>query len=111
MAGDVIRTFNGGDLLDGRDLARKAVQAPVGSDAVLGIYRGGQAEIVHVTMQALPEAAPIVLNNDGPPTLGLELASRQENGGRLVPVAAVDPGRTAADRGIQKGDIIILVQP
>jgi serine protease Do len=111
MVGDVIRTFNGMDVLDPRDLARKAVQAPVGSDAVLGIYRGAQVESVHVTMQALPEAAPIVLNNDWPPTIGLELASRhEENGAQLVTVAAVDPVGTAADSGIQKGDIIVRVQ-
>ncbi|MGD0434436.1 MAG: PDZ domain-containing protein [Acetobacteraceae bacterium] len=56
-------------------------------------------------------ASPIVLNNDGPRTLGLELASaRGENGQPIVTVASVDPVGSAADSGIQKGDIVAKVQ-
>ncbi len=33
--GDVITTFNGEQVSDPRDLARKAAAAPIGSDAVL----------------------------------------------------------------------------
>ena len=57
-AGDVIRMFNGETVLDPRELARKAVQAPIGSDAALQIFRGGDIFTVHVTMQAMPEAKP-----------------------------------------------------
>jgi serine protease Do len=110
-AGDVIRTFNGQIVLDPRDLARKAVMSPIGSDATLEIYRGGALQTVHVTMQALPEAKPIVLDDDGPRTLGLELVSEQrDNGDRMVKVASVDPAGTAADSGIQKDDLIVEVQ-
>ena len=38
--GDVIRMFNGQKVLDPRDLARKAAQAPIGSDAERKICRG-----------------------------------------------------------------------
>jgi serine protease Do len=111
QAGDVIRNFNGKTVLDPRDLARMAAARPVGSDAALEIYRGGENETVHVTMQAWPEAKPVVLNNDGPRTLGLELASgRGENDKPIVTVASIDPAGTAADSGIQKGDIIVEVQ-
>jgi serine protease Do len=109
--GDVIRMFNGETVLDPRDLARKAVKTPIGSDATLEIWRSRVIETVHVTMQALPEAKPIVLDDDGPRTLGLELVSGQlDNGDRVVKVASVDPGGTAADSGIQKGDVIVEVQ-
>jgi serine protease Do len=109
--GDVIRMFNGEIVLDPRDLARKAVKAPIGSDAALEIWRSRVIETVHVTMQALPEAKPIVLDDDGPKTLGLELVSGQlDNGDRVVKVASVEPDGTAADSGIQKGDVIVEVQ-
>jgi serine protease Do len=109
--GDVIRMFNGETVLDPRDLARKAVRTPVGSDAVLDIWRSRVIQTVHVTMQALPEAKPIVLDDDGPRMLGLDLVSGQlDNGDQVVKVASVDPLGTAADSGIQKGDVIVEVQ-
>jgi serine protease Do len=110
-AGDVIRTFNGETVLDPRDLARKAARAQIGSDAELGIYRAGTSQTVHVPIQALPEAKPVVLDNEGPRTLGLELTSgRGKNEQPIVTVASIDPTGTAADSGIQKGDIIVEVQ-
>ena len=110
-AGDMIRTFNGETVLDPRDLAREAVKTPIGSDAVLGIYRDGKIETVHVTMGAIPEASPIVLNDAGPQFLGLNLVSGQRgNGAPLVKVDSVDPTGTAAASGIQAGDVIVEVQ-
>ena len=110
-AGDVIRSFNGHPVPDPRALARLAAASPIGSDATLELFRGGASETVHVKMQALPEAKPVVLHEDGPQTLGLELASgRGENDNPIVTVASVDPIGSAARSGIQKGDIIIEVQ-
>jgi S1-C subfamily serine protease len=77
----------------------------------LEICRGGVRETVHVTIQAWPDAPPLVLNNDGPRTLGLELSGgRGANDRPIVKVASVDPNGTAADSGIQKDDIIVEVQ-
>jgi S1-C subfamily serine protease len=109
--GDVVRTFNGQKVLEPRDLARKVANAPIGSDAVLEIYRSGVLESTHVTIQAWPEAPPIVLSNDRQRTLGLELVSGHgENGKPIVTVASVDPAGTGAESGIQKDDIIVEVQ-
>jgi len=109
--GDVIRAFDGQPVLDPRDLARKAARAPIGSDVALERCRAGVIETVHVTIQAWPEAKPIVLDNDGPHTLGLRLASgRGQNGEPIVTVADVEPTGTAANSGIQKGDTIVEVQ-
>jgi serine protease Do len=108
--GDVILTFNGDNVLDPRDLARKAARAPIGSDAELQLDRGGMRETVHVTIQEWPEA-----KRNPPPEgmhqkLGLDLASEQRDGKQRVTVVSVDPTGTAADSGIQKGDIILEVQ-
>ena len=109
--GDVIRTFNGEPVLDPRDLARQTVQAPIGGDAALEICRGGQRQIVHVTIQSWPDAIPLTLNSDAPRTLGLELVSgRNAKDQPIVKVASVDPNGTAADSGIQKDDIVVEVQ-
>jgi serine protease Do len=109
--GDVIRSFNGQEVLDPRDLARQAARAPIGSDAVLVVCRDGVFQTVHVAIQAWPEAKPIVLNDDGPRKLGLELASGPgDDGAPTVTVASVDPKGTAAASGIRQGDVIVAVQ-
>jgi len=111
LAGDVIRTFNGETVLDPRDLARAAARTPIGSDVPLEICRRGEKQIVTVTIHAWPEAKPGVLNNDGPRNLGLKLtSSRDDKGQPIVTVASIDPTGTAADSGIQKGDIIVEAQ-
>jgi serine protease Do len=110
-AGDIILTFNGEKVWDPRDLARKAARAPIGSDAVLQIDRGGVQETVHVTIQAWPEAKIPAAPEGMHKKLGLDLIGEQRDGGKaLVVVSAVDPTGTAADSGIQKGDIILEVQ-
>jgi serine protease Do len=111
LAGDVIRMFNGETVLDSRDLARMAAKTPIGSGVPLEICRRGVKEIVNVTIHAWPETKPGILNNDGPKTLGLELVSaRGDKGQPIVTVASIDPSGTAADSGIQKGDIIVEAQ-
>jgi S1-C subfamily serine protease len=63
---------------------------------------------VHVTVQAWPEATPVVLKDDGQRQLGLQMVAAENDKG--VMVASVDPIGTAADSGIQKGDIIVEIQ-
>jgi serine protease Do len=111
MPGDVIRTFEGQQILNPRDLTRKVAREAPGSDAVLGIYRSGVLESAHVVIQAWPEAEPIVVDDDGPQNLGLELGSgRDESNNPIVIVTSVDPNGTAASSGIRKSDIIVEVQ-
>ncbi len=109
--GDVIRSFNGHPVEDPRGLARQAAASPIGSDAALELLRGGATETVHVTIQALPEAKPVVLRDHGPQTIGMELTSAPgDNNQPTVIVASVDPAGPAARSGIQKGDVIVEVQ-
>jgi serine protease Do len=108
--GDVIRSFNGETVWDPRDLARKAASAPVGSDAMLGVSRVGADETVHVTIQRWPETKPVAVG-ERHQQVGVQLASTVgENGQPVVTVASVETSGTAADSGIQKGDIIVEIQ-
>ena len=107
--GDMIRSFNGEKVWDPRDLARKVARAPVGSDATLGVSRVGADEIVHVTIQRWPKSKPAL--GERQRKVGVELASTVgENGQPVVTVASIDASGTAADSGIQKGDIIVEIQ-
>jgi len=109
--GDVIMTFNGKKVWDPRDLARKAALAPIGSDVALEVFRAGTTDTVHVTIHRWPEAELTALGAGVQRKLGLQLASGQgEDGHPIVTVESIDPTGTAADSGIQKGDIIVEVQ-
>jgi serine protease Do len=110
--GDVILEFNGKKVWDPRDLARKAAWAPIGSDAELLICRSGKQQTVHVKVQAWPEGGSVLAAvSKLQQHLGLQLASESREGGKsVVMVAAVDPTGTAADSGIQKGDVVLQVQ-
>jgi len=109
--GDIVLSFNGEKVLDPRDLARRAAWAPIGSDAVLELCQNGVHATVHVTIHEWPSATPVVLRDDGQRKLGLQLTSAPgDKGEPMVAVASVDPMGTAADSGIQKGDVIVEVQ-
>jgi serine protease Do len=111
MSGDVILSFNGQEITDPRDLARKAAWAPIGSEAELGLWRQGVHETVHVKIHEWPQDHSADSKDDPPKTLGLQLASaRGDKNEPVVSVASVDPAGAAADSGIQTGDIIIKVQ-
>jgi serine protease Do len=105
--GDVIVAFNGRPVTDPRDLARKAGVSPIGSDAALEIFRGNARQVVHVKILGYPEEAPPDLERSKPHAVGLDLAAASGQG---VMVSGIDPMGTAADSGIQKGDVILQVQ-
>ena len=105
--GDVILTFNGLTVADPRDLARKAGVTPIGSDAALGLARMDQRMVVHVKVQGYPEETPPDPGRFKAQSVGLTLAAVPDQG---VTVTGLDPLGTAADSGIQEGDIILQVQ-
>ncbi len=105
--GDIILSFNGQAVSDPRDLARKAAQAPIGSDAALEIFHDGQRSVVHVPVQAWPEGKLPVISDIAPRSLGLGLTTGPRGG---VLVASIDPTGSAASSSLQKGDIIVRVQ-
>jgi serine protease Do len=110
QAGDVITTFNGQQVLDPRDLARKAARSAIGGDAVLELHRRDQIETVHVKIETVPEVTPVALT-EKPRAPGLTLTTEKlSNGNRLVKVDSVDPIGSAAESGIRKGDILVEIQ-
>lgn len=111
--GDVIRTFNGEVVTDPRDLARKAARAPIGSTVRLGICRSGTIMAVNVPILAYdPHPQPIQEPGPPPKMLGLQFSAAEGSDGtvRGVAVSAIDPTGSAADSGLQTGDIILRVQ-
>jgi serine protease Do len=112
--GDVVTAFDGQPVQDPRDLARKAVQTPVGTDVALEVFRDGKTRTVHFTIQPWPEAKlppPLDLSHW---QLGLHLAPAPKGGsaggaGGMI-ITAVDPTGTAAASGLQKGDVVLRVQ-
>ncbi|MDT5278451.1 MAG: serine protease Do [Mycobacterium sp.] len=107
--GDLILAFDGQPVLDPRDLARKLVRTAIGSSATLEILHNGARRTVQVTVQGWPEAN---LPHPGPAAqrhLGLEFAPAAP-GTPGVTVTLIDPTGTAADSGIEKGDLILRVQ-
>lgn len=108
--GDVIRTFNGQTVTDPRDLARKAAWAPIGGMATLGLCRGGEMMSVQVPILPFEQDAPVGELPPPPPTkLGLAFAAA-DNAVPGVTVVTIDPSGSAADSGLQKGDVILRVQ-
>jgi serine protease Do len=107
--GDLILAFDGQPVLDPRDLARKLARTAIGSSATLEILHNGARRTVQVTVQGWPEAN---LPHPGPAAqrhLGLEFAPAAP-GTPGVTVTLIDPTGTAADSGIEKGDLILRVQ-
>jgi serine protease Do len=108
--GDIVLSFNGQPISDPRDLAKKAAWAPIGSDAMLELNRGGEMHSVQVTIHAWPQEQPRV-NPVSERSLGVNLVSASlANGTKKVMVDSVDPNGTASDSGIQAGDIVVEVQ-
>jgi serine protease Do len=107
--GDLILTFNGQPVLDPRDLARKLVRTPIGSSAMLEVLHSGARQTVQVTIQGWPEATLPRAEAGAHRHLGLRFVPAPV-GTPGVTVASIDPTGTAADSGIEKGDLILRVQ-
>ncbi len=105
--GDLIVSFNGQKVWDPRDLARKAAQAQVGSEAELGIFRDHATIVARVPIAAWPEGKPSAIDDRAPHNLGLTLAADPDGS---VRVDSVDPNGSAASSGIEKDDVLVRVQ-
>jgi serine protease Do len=113
-AGDVILSLDGTAIVDSRDLARKVASENPGKAASLQIWRDGKEQTLGLAVAALPsEPSPKAAHADqGQPRLGLALAPAAQvagAGSEGVAVVSVDPEGTAAEKGIQPGDVILAV--
>jgi serine protease Do len=122
LAGDVILTFDGSDVVDTRGLVRVVGYAPVGKAVEVVIFRDGEAQTILVTLgrreeaeAAIPASAPADDKPIEKDLLGLTIAEmtdelREQLGleaateGLVVKEVAEDS--EAFDKGLRAGDLI-----
>jgi serine protease Do len=120
--GDVILRFNGHPIDDSHRLPRMVADTPIDSKAELTVYRDGREQALTATVARLEaqSAKPERRHESAaePGSLGLSLAPLTaetraelglEAGSTGVLVRGVDPGSDAAERGIEPGDVILMV--
>ena len=112
-SGDTILKVDGTDISDARDLAKVISRVIPGKVVKLSIIRGGKAETVPVTLDAMPNdpqmasAKAEVPKSGSLSAYGLEVATADDGAG--VKVTKVDPKSDAAERGLKEGDVILEV--
>jgi serine protease Do len=115
--GDVILSYNGMNIKNGRDLARAVANTSAGQTANLTVWRDGHERTMAVTIatQQPQQTAAASAEQSGNERVGMELAplsqdTREQLGlgpsAHGVVVAKVQPGSRADESGIQSGDLI-----
>lgn len=115
VAGDVITQVNGQEVASPRELARLIGAVTPGKAVDVTVWRNGKSEAISVDLGTLPGSdKKASADEQSAPSEATSLAdlgltvTRNESGAGLV-VTDVDPSSSAADRGIQAGDIITAV--
>ena len=112
-SGDTILKVDGTDIADARDLAKVISRVTPGKVVQLSIIRGGKAQTVPVTLDAMPTDPKMASAKVEEPkagslsAYGLEVTTADDGAG--VKVTKVDPKSAAAERGLKEGDIILEV--
>jgi len=111
--GDVITQFDGKDVAEPRDLSRIVASTPVGKSVNVKIMRDGnmlERTVKVGEMEKKPETAQApskkslgITVQELTPEIARGLGLKRETG---VVVTEVEPGSSAADAGIQTGDVI-----
>ena len=116
--GDVITSVNGEAVADSHDLARKIAALGPKKEAELTIVRNGSPQTVKVMLGSLSDDhqakadEPEQRGKDAMTKYGmaLEPATSVEGAGKTgVVVAEIDPEGAAAQKGLQTGDVILMV--
>src|SRR5581483_5363294 len=120
QAGDVITAVNGKAIKDSRTLARDISAMAPGSSTKLDILRKGEAKTITVTLAKMPNQPQKQASKSEPedhstrdvPHLGMSVAPASEvagAGNKGVVITEIEPDSTAAEHGLQSGDVIIGV--
>jgi serine protease Do len=119
--GDVVLSYNGQAIDEVRDLTRMVADTGPGSDAEVVVWRDGQevslaVEIGQMMADQEVVAAATDEATDDTPRLGMALAELTPEAKRSMEleddvegamVTDVEPGSPAAEKGLQRGDVII----
>ena len=119
--GDVVLSYNGEAIAEVRDLTRMVADTDPGTDAELTVWRDGQEMALSVEigqMMADQEVAAATTEEAGDDAakLGVALARLTADAKRSMElpddlegamVTDVQPGSPAAEKGLQRGDVII----
>ena len=117
-SGDVITALDGKTVKDSRELARRIGAMSPGTSVKIDLLHQGESKTVTLTLGQVPSNRQTSENTEqtqpesGVPNLGLALAPASEvagSGGRGVVVMGVEPNGSAAEHGLQQGDIILDV--
>jgi serine protease Do len=117
QAGDVITAVDGQPVKSSHELARKISAMAPGSSVKIDLWRDGQSKTVNLTLGELPNNRQANADTKDHQTasvarLGMSLAPANEVSGAGqdgVVITDVDPNGTAADRGLEVGDVILDV--
>jgi serine protease Do len=120
--GDVILSYNGEAIDTLRDLTSKVASTDPGTDSELTVWRNGEKMAIDVEIGTLPGQAQMASAEEpadaNTPKLGVALAKltdadreslhlSQDVEGAIV--TEVNPGSPAAEKGVQRGDVIVEV--
>lgn len=111
--GDAVLEVNGAEVKDARDLANKIARIKPGGKAALMVLRGSKKMTIDITIGTMPKdgkrmASSSRAGGEGAlASLGLKLKPAPQGEG--VAVVAVKPSSPAAEKRLQRGDIILEV--
>jgi serine protease Do len=118
--GDVILSYNGEAIDAVRDLTRKVADTDPGDEAQVTVWRGGKKVDLNVEIGQMPGNDQVVASvqepDDDTPKLGVALARLTDEDRASMDlsedlegavVTDVMPGSPAAEKGLQRGDVIV----
>lgn len=124
--GDVVTGVNGAPIAKLKDLTRAVAAVTPGGEASLKVWRGGKYREVPVTVGKMASGKTIAATSPGKTGkdgvsvagLGLTLSEIPAEARRPLGIAddvagalvtQVEPGKSAATKGVQRGDLIVAV--
>lgn len=122
LSGDVITSFDGGNVSDTRELVRRVGSSPVGKAVRVVVNRDGKTQTLMVTLgrRETAEASPVPASIEAPEpveksVLGLTVAEMSDelrtqlnlpSGASGLVVGNVDETTEAFEKGLRAGDVI-----